>query len=224
MSDDQSLDLSRTGFFDFDRRGLLRFAVAGLAAGVAPEAFAQSVPKRGGRLTIGADADPIGLDPGTVTAFSSYDFTALLYSGLLRWNAEMKVESDLATGFEQPNDTTYIFHLRSGVKFHNGQGFDAEDVKYTFDRILNPATASPNATIFASIKSVSVIDPMTVRFELNAPNAAFLSYMATNPVGVIVPRGVGDLVTKPVGTGPFIFVSYEPNQQFTLKANPDYYE
>lgn len=208
---------------DLARRSLLRLAIAGLAAGATP-AFAQPAPKRGGRLTIGADADPIGLDPVTLTAFSSYDFTALLYSGLLRWNADMKVEPDLATGFEQPNDTTYIFKLRSGVTFHNGQKFDAEDVKHTFDRILNPASASPNATIFASIKSVTVVDPLTVRFELNAPNAAFLSYMATNPNGVIVPRGVEGLATKPVGTGPFIFESYEPNQQFTLKRNPNYYE
>ncbi len=207
-----------------DRRALLRFAVAGAAAGIAPGAFAQGAPKKGGRLTIGADADPIGLDPGTLTAFSSYDFTALLYSGLLRWSPEMKVEPDLATGFEQPDATTYIFKLRDGVKFHNGQAFDAEDVKYTFERILNPATASPNAAIFASIKAVTVIDRLTVKFELRAPNAAFLSYMATNPVGVVVPRGVSDLATKPVGTGPFSFVAYEPNQQCTLKAFADYYE
>ncbi len=208
---------------DLARRSLLRFAVAGPVLGALP-AFAQSAPKRGGRLTIGADADPIGLDPTTLAAFSSYDFTALLYSGLLRWNADMKVEPDLATCFEQPNDTTYVFKLRSGVKFHNGQVFDAEDVKYTFDRIRDPATASPNAAIFASIKAVTVIDPLTVRFELTAPNAAFLSYIATNPIGVIVPRGVADLNTKPVGTGPFIFESYQPNQVFTLKANPAYYE
>lgn len=209
---------------DFARRSLLRFAIVGLAAGAAPQASAQATPKRGGRLVIGADADPIGLDPVTLTAFSSYDFTALLYSGLLRWNADMKVEPDLATSFDQPNDTTYVFRLRSGVKFHNGQAFDAEDVKYTFERILNPASASPNATIFASIKAVTVVDPMTVRFDLHAPNAAFLSYMATNPNGVIVPRGVTDLATRPVGTGPFVFDSYQPNQQFTLKANPSYYE
>ncbi len=207
-----------------DRRSLLRFAVAGVAAGAASRAFAQAPPKRGGRLVIGADADPIGLDPVTLTAFSSYDFTALLYSGLLRWNAEMKVEPDLAISFDQPNDTTYVFKLRSGVTFHNGQPLEAEDVKYTFERILNPASASPNAAIFASIKAVTVVDPLTVRFELHAPNAAFLSYMATNPNGAIVPRGVSDLATKPVGTGPFIFDSYQPNQQFTLKANPKYHE
>jgi len=136
----------------------------------------------------------------------------------------MKVEPDLAIGYDQPDDTSYVFHLRRGVTFHNGQAFDAQDVKYTFDRILDPATASPSATIFASIKSVAVIDPFTVRFDLHAPNAAFLSYIATNPIGSIVPRGVADLATKPVGTGPFMFEAYEPNQQFILKANPRYYE
>jgi peptide/nickel transport system substrate-binding protein len=211
---------------ELSRRSLLRLALAGGAMGAGPFAFAQpgGTPKRGGRLTIGADADPIGLDPSTLAAFSSFDFTALMYTGLLRWNADMKVEPDLATGYESPNDTTYVFKLRSGVKFHNGQPFSAEDVKYTFDRILNPATASPSATIFGSIQSVTVVDPQTVRFELKTPNAAFLSYLATNPTGVIVPRGVADLNTKPVGTGPFVFESYQPNQLFALKANPDYYE
>ena len=117
------------------RRSILRLALVFGAMGVSPVAFGQTagVPKRGRTLTIGADADPIGLDPTILTAFSSYDMTSLLYTGLLRWNADMKVEPDLATSYEQPNETTYIFRLRSGVKFHNGQPFDAEDVKYAFE-------------------------------------------------------------------------------------------
>ena len=209
------------------RRDALRLLLAAGAAGAGTFAWAQGAVapiKRGGQLVIGADADPISLDPTTLTAFSSYDFTALIYSGLLRWNAQMKIETDLATGYDQPNETTYVFKLRGGVKFHNGQPFGAEDVKYTFDRILNPATASPNAAVFSSIKAVTAVDAATVRFELHAPSATFLNYLATNPVGVIVPRGVAGLDNKPVGTGPFAFESYQPNQQFTLKANPDYYE
>jgi peptide/nickel transport system substrate-binding protein len=207
------------------RRSALRLALGVGAAGLAPRAWAQgATPKRGGRLTIGADADPIGLDPITLTAFSSYDFTSLLYTGLLRWGPEMQIEPDLATGFTQPDPTTYVFELRRGVKFHNGQDFDAHDVKYSFERILAPASASPSATIFASIKAVTVLDTHRVRFDLHAPSAAFLSYLATNPTGVIVPRGVDGLNTQPVGTGPFIFESYQPNQNFTLKANPAYYE
>lgn len=231
MSNSSELDLT-PGDTPYDgacnprRRHLLQLALTGAAlSGVGPRVLAQTAtPKRGGTLVIGADADPIGLDPVTLTAYSSYDFTALLYTGLLRWNADMKIEPDLATGYLTPNETTYIFRLRQGVKFHNGQAFTAEDVKHTFDRILDPASASQSATLFSGIKAVTVIDPFTVKFELKAPSATFLSYMATNPNGVIVPKGVSDLKTRPVGTGPFVFESYEPNQQFTLKANPNYYE
>ncbi len=207
------------------RRSMLRLALTGGALALVGPAWAQvGAAKRGGTLTIGADADPIGLDPTTVTAYSSFDFTSVLYSGLLRWNADMKIENDLATGYLTPNDTTYIFRLRQGVKFHNGQDFSAEDVKYTFDRILDPATASPNANLFAAIRAVTVVDAYTVKFELKAASATFLSYMATNPMGCIVSRGVSDLNTRPVGTGPFVFESYEPNQRFVLKANPNYFE
>jgi peptide/nickel transport system substrate-binding protein len=228
---------SGNGGFDdashLSRRSLLRLALmsgtmvfgpVGFAAAQGANAGSAETPQRGGTLTIGADADPIGLDPTTVTAFSSFDFLALIYTGLLRWTPDMKVEPDLATGFEQPDPTTYVFRLRRGVKFHNGQDFTAEDVKFTFDRIQDPATGSRLRSQYSGIKAVTVIDPFTVRFELKTTDAAFLNYLATNPDGAIVPKGVDDLKTKPVGTGPFVFESYEPNQQFTLTANPHYYE
>ena len=91
--------------YDLSRRSLLRLGLTGGVVLLAPTplAVAQSgnagsseTPVTGGTLTIGADADPIGLDPTTVTAFSSFDFTGLIYTGLLRWNAEMKIEPDLA--------------------------------------------------------------------------------------------------------------------------------
>ena len=89
------------------RRTLLQLAVFGGALAAGAPAWAQAgTPKRGGTLTIGADADPIGLDPVTVTAYSSFDFTSLLYTGLLRWDANMKVQPDLATGFLNPDETT----------------------------------------------------------------------------------------------------------------------
>ena len=110
------------------------------------------------------------------------------------------------------------------MKFHNGQDFTAEDVKYTFDRILDPATASRLRAQYSGIKAVTVIDPFTVKFELKTTDAAFLNYLATNPDGAIVPKGVANLNTQPVGTGPFIFEAYQPSQQFSLTANPNYYE
>jgi len=218
----------KTDPFDMSRRSLLRLGVAGGVLMMSPAAFAASGgdpdAKRGGTLTIGADADPIGLDPVTNTAFSSGDFTGLLYTGLLRWSPDMQIEPDLATGYEMPDETTYVFTLRDGVTFHNGQEFSAEDVKHTFDRIMDPATGARWASSYTSIESVTVKDPLTVEFKLKTPDAAFLRYLATNPAGAIVPKGVEDLVTQPVGTGPFMFESYEPNREFVLVGNPNYYE
>lgn len=210
------------------RRSMLQFGVVGGILALTPAAFAASHvnpdAKRGGTLTIGADADPIGLDPKTVAAFSSFDFTSLMYTGLLRWDKDMQIEPDLATSYEIVDDTTYVFKLREGVKFHNGEDFTAEDVKYTFDRVLDPAVGSRFAGSFASVDSVNVIDTYTVEFKLKTSDAAFLRYLATNPDGTIVSKVGGDLDENPNGTGPFMFESYAPNQQFVLTANPNYYE
>lgn len=195
----------------------------GLATNRAPAG--KATPKHGGTLTIGEDAIPVGLDPTTTIAASSWDPISLIYSGLLRWSPDMKIEPDLATSYDHPNPTTFVFHLRKGVKFQNGQPFTAADVKYTFDRILDPATASPLAGEYSTqINAVTVVNPYTVKFSLKEASAPFLSALATVPDGMIVPRGVTDLATHPVGTGPFAFVSYKPNQQLVLKANPNFYE
>lgn len=218
----------KTDPLNISRRSMLRLGVAGGVLMMTSAGFAATGGEpnaiRGGTLTIGADADPIGLDPVTNSAFSSGDFTGLLYTGLLRWDPDMQIEPDLATSYETPDDTTYIFTLREGVKFHNGQEFSAEDVKYTFDRILDPATGARWASAYSNIESVTVKDPLIVEFKLKTSDAAFLRYLATNPAGAIVPEGVKDLLTQPVGTGPFKFESYSPNREFILTANPDYYE
>lgn len=213
-----------TDAYSLSRRSLLRLGLAAGALAASAPFMGAVLAAEGGTLTIGADADPIGLDPVTVSAFSSFDFTSLLYTGLLRWNAQMQIEPDLAVSYEQPDELTYIFKLRDGVKFHNGQAFSAEDVKHTFDRILAPESTSRLKTNYSGVTAVTVVDPLTIKFELKTADAAFLNYLATNPDGAIAPKGVDNLDAQPVGTGPFVFVSYEPNQQFVLKANPDYYE
>jgi len=227
-------DIEQGGFaasdaFTLSRRSMLRIALMTGVFATAPGTFAHAAshamtPKAGGTLTVGADADPIGLDPVTLGAFSSWDFTALIYSGLLRWTPDMEIETDLAVSYEQPDDVTYIFKLREGVKFHNGQDFSAEDVKYTFDRIIDPDSTVRLKSFYSNVESVTVIDPQTVEFKLSTADAAFLNYLASNPFGAIVPKGVEGLDENPIGTGPFKFESYQPNQQFTLVAFEDYYE
>lgn len=209
----------------FSRRGLFALGAGGAAMFLAPKSFAQDgTPKRGGTLTIGADADPIGLDPITVTAFSSYDFLSLIYAGLLRWSPTMEIETDIAESYEVVDDTTYRFKIRQGVTFHNGQKLDAHDVKFTFDRSMNPETGSRLLRTYASIDSVTVLDDYTVEFKLKGPDAAFLRFLATIPDGAILPRDVTGHETAPIGAGPFKFESYEPNQQLSLVRFDGFYE
>ena len=101
-------------------------------------------PKRGGVLTIGQDENPIGLDPHKTAAFSTGNIAEHIYTCLLRWDATAShVEPDLAVAWENPDPQTFVFHLRDGVKFHNGDALTSDDVKFTFQRMVDPATRSP---------------------------------------------------------------------------------
>lgn len=218
----------------FSRRQLLGGAtgLAGAAmlapikwATVSAAQDADGTPVTGGTLYIGQDFGPQDMDPNKTIAWASTNIEELIFTGLLRWTPEMTIEPDLATGYEMPDDLTYIFTLRDGVTFHNGANFSADDVKYTFDRILDPDTASPHASIYASIDSVEVVDPQTVKFSLKNPFAPFLRYLATIPYGAIIPKGAGsELSQAPVGTGPFAFVQHDLDQQVVLKRHDGYYE
>jgi peptide/nickel transport system substrate-binding protein len=223
--------VTRTVSPAFSRRHLLGGAAAVAGAAAFPGltrsvALAQGdEPKTGGTLYIGQDFGPQDLDPNKTIAWASTNVEELIYTGLLRWTPQMEIEPDLATGYEQVDDLTYVFTLRDGVTFHNGASFSAEDVKYTIERILNPETASPHASIYSVISAVEVVDPLTVRLILSQPFAPLLRYLATIPYGAIVPKGAGDeLSTAPVGTGPFVFQEHLLDQEVRLSRFEGYYE
>ncbi|MGH2558770.1 MAG: ABC transporter substrate-binding protein, partial [Thermomicrobiales bacterium] len=207
-------------------------AAAGLAGAAALPASRWSVasaqdgePKPGGTLYIGQDFGPQDLDPNKTIAWASTNVEELIYTGLLRWTPTMEVEPDLATAYEMVDDLTYVFTLREGVTFHNDAPFSAEDVKYTFERILDPATASPHASIYSVVSAIEVVDPLTVKFTLSQPFAPLLRYLATIPYGAIVPKGATDeLSTAPVGTGPFVFQEHLLDQEVRLSRFEGYYE
>jgi peptide/nickel transport system substrate-binding protein len=226
------------------RRDLLK---AGLAAGVTMSAWPLRTvwsadagpPKRGGMLRV-RGYDPPHFDPHLVISFKTNTTLSFTHSTLARYKVgpeippgTFTVEPHLAERWEQPDDTTYIFHLRQGVKWHNkpplnGRELVADDVKFTFDRFL---TEPGNVLrfILEPVERVEVMDRYTVKFVLKEP-FVWLVHMLANPAGtwIIAPEVVekfGDL-KKPesaIGTGPFMLERYEPNVKAVFKRNPAYF-
>jgi peptide/nickel transport system substrate-binding protein len=229
------------------RRDLLK---AGLAAGITVSAWPlhhpsalwgeeAGPPKRGGILRV-RGFDPPHFDPHIATANFTQSTLSFTHSKLVRHKVGAEVppgafivEPDLAERWEELDDTTYVFHLRQGVKWHNkppvnGREFVAEDVKFTYDRFLTEKS-NGNRYLLDSVDRIEVVDRYTVKFILKEPFVWFLSVLAYPTSTWIVPPEVaqqyGDFkkVETAIGTGPFILERYEPNVKSVFKRNPDYY-
>jgi peptide/nickel transport system substrate-binding protein len=223
------------------RRDLLKLAGAAVAVETAvtpARAWSQS-PKRGGTLSVRL-WDPPHFDPHLTISFKSHIVYSFTHSRLLKHKAGPAVvpgtfplEGDLAESWSQPNETTYVFKLRKGVRWHpkppvNGRELTAEDVKYTFDRFTT-VKGNANAYMLASLDRVEAVDRYTVKITLKEPFAWFLDVLANPHALAIIPRECvdkfGDL-KKPeatVGTGPWMFDSYRPNVGLSLARNPQYF-
>src|SRR3990170_2996876 len=159
--------------------GLLLLAALG-----APGAMGQEKPRMGGVLTWFDYGDPGRLDVHAESPLVVQQATAGVYSGLLHYDPEepAKVIGDLAERWTvSPDGKAYTFHLRKGVKWHDGQPFSAADVKATFDRVLNPNFKSPRcgSMLKPMVASVEMVDLHTVQFQLKFPAAPFLSAIAS---------------------------------------------
>ena len=216
------------------RRGLLISGVAtGVLMGTGLPSMAETPP---GVLVVGQIAEPKALDPAAVTAVNDFRILMNLYDGLVRYKSgTLEVEPALAKSWDISEDgKTYTFHLREGVKFHDGSDFDAEAVKFNFERMLDDkhpyhdTGPFPLAFFFSSVDTIDVKDPQTVVFTLKEPYAPFLSNLAY-PTGLIVsPTAVmkfdKDFGRNPVGTGPFTFKEWRPNEAVVVEGNPDYWD
>jgi peptide/nickel transport system substrate-binding protein len=166
---------------------------------------------------------PISLDPRIGTDAQSEHLDGLIFDSLVSHDARMNIVPDLATSWDTPDPVTYVFHLRHGVKFHDGRAFTSADVKFTFDSVLSGAVASPKRGGFRLIQSVESRDDATVVFHLREPSASFLWNMDKEAFG-IVPEGSGTEVGRnPVGTGPFRVVSVVQDEEVVVERNPDYF-
>lgn len=200
--------------------GLL--AVGLLAVGLS---MAAEEPKYGGTLSVGITQQVLNLDPHVATAFSSWRVMELIYEGLLRFDNQLQLQPALAESWTvSPDGLEYTFKLRSGVKFHDGSQLTAEDVKYSFERVLNPETSSPLRSRVSAIKSIEILNPTEVKFVLSKPFAPFLEVL---PLIYIVPKDfekkVGDPKVKTLGTGPFKLAEFGPDY-VRLVRNGDYWD
>ena len=118
---------------------------------------------------------------------------------------------------------TWTFHLRPGVKFHNGKPFDAADVVFTFKRILDKDVGSVLRVNFGIVDSIEAVDPLTVKFNLSLPYADLPAAVAAYQAAIVSESMVDTLTTHPIGTGPFRFVEYRPGDQLVMERNPDYF-
>jgi peptide/nickel transport system substrate-binding protein len=147
-----------------------------------------------------------------------------VFSRLVRQDAQMRAQPDLAESWESaPDLKTWIFHLRAGVKFHDGSPCTAADVVFTYRRLQDKTVASVMRASLDIVTAVEAVDPLTVRFTLSIPYGD-LPAVTGGFQGMILSEKLMDtLTTKPIGTGPFRFVDYRPGDRMTLERNPDYF-
>ena len=225
-----------------NRRGFMKLmgSGAGVAAGSAimGSALVQNAmaaaPKRGGTIKL-AWVDAVDtLDPHFTASLGSVKILNNIFNGLLKVAYDGKKVSfvpDLAEKWEMPDDKTHVFKLRKGVKFHNGDPCDAEAVKWSLERVKDPAVGSPHAWKFEQLAGIDIVDDHTIRMRFNKPYA-FLPVAltgSTGRAGTIVSKRAVEQYGKafgrnPVGTGPFKFAGWRENESIKLERNPDYFE
>jgi peptide/nickel transport system substrate-binding protein len=201
------------------RKSLLMLALAGAllsssALGAAPN-----------ELIVGIQLEPTDLDPTTGAAASANrSVTDLnIYNGLTKIDETGAVQPDLATSWDVSTDgLTYIFHLKTGIKFSDGTPFSADDVKWTLDRDRAPDAKGAQKQLFDNIASVDVVDPATVKVTLSKPQGDFAYDMGWGDAVIVSSKSAATNLTKPIGTGPYQVGEWVKADHLTLVRNPNY--
>lgn len=183
--------------------------------------------KRGGTLVAAQEVDPVQLDADTSSNFSALQAYEQVYESLTGYNARTEIVPALATSWDTPDPKTYIFHLRSGVKFHDGTELTADDVAYSIERGYDPQTASPWRSLTSAIKAIKVKDKATVEIDLSDTYPGLLGALAALRNTGIMPKDFAknhNTKLEAVGTGPFRLAEYVPTDHLTYQRNPSYWD
>lgn len=201
-------------------RSLLLGAAASLALSTSAMADVVSPPET---VRLGFDVDSLSLDARLAAETTSYRLNDLIYDGLVRLDDNLLPQPALATSWEQPDPLTLIFHLREGVKFHNGAPLTADDVVFTYTTMVDPALNARSRSLYEPIESVKALDDKTVEFKLKEAYAPLFAYLDLGILPRAAAEGNAEFGSAPVGTGPFRFDSWLRGSQINLVANPDYW-
>ncbi len=183
-------------------------------------------PARAEELDIGRPASVSGMDPGFLREAATV--VDNVFDTMLLRDAAMKLQPGLALSWQALDDTTWEFKLRPGVSFQNGEPFTADAVKFSLDRVLDPAAKSPTASYIKTIAAVEVIDPLTVRIHTHGPDPLLPTRMSRYPAYIVPPHyvqqvGNAEFARKPIGTGAYRVTEFVPDDHVTMQANAHYW-
>ena len=191
-----------------------------LTTALAGAALAQPTEVR-----IGVALEPPALDP-TAGAAEAIDIVVYqnVFEGLVRIDQNGAVQPGLAESWTISEDgLTYTFKLHGGVTFHDGTSFDAEDVKFTFDRILSEDSVNAHREFYEPITSITVVDPLTIELKLDRQIGRFLFDLGRGDAVIVAPESADNNANEPIGTGPFAFVQWDKGSRVVLEAYGPYW-
>jgi peptide/nickel transport system substrate-binding protein len=149
-----------------------------------------------------------------------------MYDSLLEWDRDLNIQPALAESYDTPDDTTYVFHLRQGVMFHDGTEMTASDVKYSLEMAANPPEPGVD-TGYLNIASVDVIDDYTVQVNMSKVDPTLPGVLAWRRYTPVVPEGIYDrmnMLSEGIGTGPFQLVEFVPDNRVVYRCFEDYWK
>lgn len=178
-------------------------------------------------VVIAQTRDITGLDYGLVSQTETQNISNNIFDTLVRINDDLDYEPSIAESWETIDENTWVFNLREGVKFTNGEVLDAKAVKYSLDRIMNPEVKSPQASRLSLVETVEAPDAKTIVIKTTEPYAALLNIMTL--MFIVPPEAVEEMGNesfgqKPIGSGPFIFEEFVAGEKVVLTANKDYWK
>ena len=201
-------------------RTTIRFLLLG---GLVLPLLSCSKPPDPNTLVMIIESSPTNLDPRVGIDGQSERIDELLFDALLTRDEHFNVQPGLAERWETLDPLTYIFHLHRGVTFHDGRPLTARDVKWTFDSLLQGKIRSTKTSTYSFVDRIEAPDDLTVTFHLKEPYAALLWNLSEGAIG-IVPYGTLDETTRrPVGSGPFKFMSAEQDKEVVVERNDNYW-